>query len=188
MLYVFIKLEQFHPICSDSNPIVTLITILTVSFSHKISSRKVTFLKETERETNLILSFAFSFHPLLYFHGKRSSRRGNRCQRQINAQRINNDLSLWWKTNLKLLYYYLTFGSVSTNIRWLHRLKNPFTVSDLTSFTSSLDYIYVGCTLSVVSSAHTPKKVQYRLNKAASLPETNCTQFYRIHFSGEQTV
>lgn len=36
MLYVFIKLQQFHPICCDtqpySNPIVALMRLLTVSF------------------------------------------------------------------------------------------------------------------------------------------------------------
>lgn len=43
MLYVFIKLQQFHPICCDTqpytNPIVALMKLLTVSFSHRISCK-----------------------------------------------------------------------------------------------------------------------------------------------------
>lgn len=47
MLYVFIKLQQFHPICSntqpDSNPIVALMRLLTVSFSHRIHLVRLDF-------------------------------------------------------------------------------------------------------------------------------------------------
>lgn len=50
------------------------------------------------------------------------------CQRQINAQRINIDLSFWWKTNLKLLLLTYRWEKFKKNVwkTWKLRLINPF--------------------------------------------------------------
>lgn len=107
MLCVFIKLQQFYPIYSDiqpdSNPIVALMRLLTVSFLDRNSlSLSHPFLRfemaniqaEVDSRWKAIASSAI-------FH-ENTKEEEKKCERQTNAQRININLSFSWKIQIKI--------------------------------------------------------------------------------------
>lgn len=103
MLCVFIKLQQFYPIYSDiqpdSNPIVALMRLLTVSFLDRNSLAHPFLCFEManiQADVDSRWNCFFGYFPWEY------ERRRKKCERQTNAQRININLSFSWKIQIKI--------------------------------------------------------------------------------------